>query len=107
MGAGGEAAAGPHRRARVRARRGRGLTGRPLLWAVAREDILEDLDTFLEKDSERLAGGGLIPVESSRHSGWTRGAGARPMDTPVHGEGWPPVPLTLNDGTELRFHGLI
>ena len=29
------------------------------------------------------------------------------MDTPVHGEGWPPVELTLKDGTRLRFHGFI
>ena len=84
-----------------------GVTGRPLLWAVAREDILEDLDTFLERDSERLAEGGLSPVGVEQAFGMDAGSGARPMDTPVHGEGWPPVPLTLNDGTELRFHGVI
>ncbi len=84
-----------------------GVTGRPLLWAVAREDILEDLDTFLEKDSERLAEDGLSPVGVEQAFGMDAGSGARPMDTPVHGEGWPPVPLTLNDGTELRFHGVI
>ena len=84
-----------------------GVTGRPLLWAVAREDILEDLDTFLEKDSERLAEGGLSPVGVEQAFGMDAGGGARPMDTPAHGEGWPPVELTLKDGTGLRFHGLI
>ena len=84
-----------------------GVTGRPLLWAVAREDILEDLDTFLEKDSERLAEQGLTPLGIEQTFGMAGGTGARPMDTPVHGEGWPPVELTLKDGTRLRFHGVI
>ena len=84
-----------------------GVTGRPLLWAVAREDILEDLDTFLEKDSERLAEQGLAPLGIEQTFGMGGGTGARPMDTPVHGEGWPPVELTLKDGTRLRFHGVI
>ena len=84
-----------------------GVTGRPLLWAVAREDILEDLDTFLEKDSERLAEQGLTPLGIEQTFGMAGGTGARPMDTPAHGEGWPPVELTLKDGTRLRFHGVI
>ena len=84
-----------------------GVTGRPLLWAVAREDILEDLDTFLEKDSERLAEQGLTPLGIEQTFGMAGGTGARPMDTPVHGEGWPAVELTLKDGTRLRFHGVI
>ena len=84
-----------------------GVTGRPLLWAVAREDILEDLDTFLERDSERLNKNGLTPLGIEQTFGMDGGTGARPMDTPVHGEGWPPVELTLKDGTRLRFHGVI
>ena len=84
-----------------------GVTGRPLLWAVARENILEDLNAFLEEDSERLTKDGLSPVGVEQAFGMDAGSKARPMDTPVHGEGWPAVELTLKDGTGLRFHGVI
>ena len=84
-----------------------GVTGRPLLWAAAREDILADLDAFLEEDSKRLVDHDLAPLGIEQAFGMDDAAAARPMDPPVPGEGWQSVELTLKDNTKLRFHGFI
>ena len=84
-----------------------GVTGRPLLWAAAREDILADLDAFLEADSKRLVDHGLAPLGIEQAFGMDDRAAARPMDPPAPGEGWHSVELTLKDNTKLRFHGFI
>ena len=45
----------------------RGVTGKSLLWGLAKRDILADLDTFLEEDEKLRAsqGTGMIQVEAT------------------------------------------
>ncbi len=49
----------------------RGVTGRPLLWELAKQDILDDLETFLEEDANlrALHGTARILVEADFGSG--------------------------------------
>ena len=69
----------------------RGVTGRRILWEVAQEDILQDLERFLDDDEQYRADNGLQP----RHSEYAFGFDG------------PPVALSLPDGSEIRFRGYI
>ncbi len=69
----------------------KGVTGRRILWEVAREDILQDLERFLDDDEHQRADEGMQP----RHSEYAFGFDG------------PPVALTLPDGGEIRFRGYI
>ena len=69
----------------------RGVTGRRVLWEVAQEDILQDLDRFLDDDERYRADEGMQP----RHAEYAFGFDG------------PPVAMSLPDGGEVRFRGFI
>ena len=69
----------------------RGVTGHHVLWEVAQEDILQDLERFLDDDEQYRADEGMQP----RHSEYAFGFDG------------PPVALALPDGGEVRFRGFI
>lgn len=69
----------------------RGVTGRRVLWEVAQEDILQDLERFLDDDEQYRANEGMQP----RHSEYAFGFDG------------PPVELALPDGGGIRFRGFI
>ena len=69
----------------------KGVTGRRVLWEVAQEDILQDLERFLDDDEQYRADEGMQP----RHSEYAFGFDG------------PPVALALPDGGEIRFRGFI
>ena len=69
----------------------RGVTGRRILWEAAKEDILRDLTTFLEKDADRRAEHGVQPWRTEFSFGFDG----------------PPVTLDLPDGAQVSFRGFI
>ena len=69
----------------------RGVTGRRVLWEVAQEDILQDLERFLDDDERYRADEGMQP----RHAEYAFGFDG------------PPVAMALPDGGEVRFRGFI
>ncbi len=69
-----------------------GLTGRRALWDVVKEDILQDLDRFLEDDAQYRANEGMLPRRAEYRFGFGDDA---------------PVSLALPDGGEVRFRGFI
>lgn len=70
----------------------RGVTGRRLLWEVAQEDILQDLDRFLIDDAQRRAAEGVLPRHAEYRFGFRDGS---------------PVTMGMPDGGEVRFRGVI
>ena len=74
----------------------RGITGRPLLWSVAKDELTRDLSAFLDIEEEWRAETGLSPLWVEQRFGF-------PDDT----DSLPPVILTLDDGVEIRFRGVI
>ena len=72
----------------------RGVTGKPLMWHIEREEILTDLYTFLEQDSGVRERFGVSPssVEASFGTG---------------PDSWPAAVFDLDDGTVIRFRGVI
>ena len=73
-----------------------GLTGRPLLWKLERRRILRELYWFLGCDEEIRAAFGIIPVPDGRERAFGFGA-----------ESGEPAMITLADGREVRFHGVV
>ncbi len=69
----------------------RGVTGRRVLWEVAQEDILQDLERFLDDDEQYRAHEGMQP----RYAEYAFGFDG------------PPVAMALPDGSEVRFRGFI
>ena len=69
----------------------RGATGRRVLWEVAQEDILQDLERFLDDDERYRADEGMQP----RHAEYAFGFDG------------PPVAMALPGGGEVRFRGFI
>ena len=69
----------------------RGVTGRRVLWEVAQEDILQDLERFLDDDERYRAEEGMQPL----HVEYTFGLDG------------PPVAMALPGGGEVRFRGFI
>jgi hypothetical protein len=49
----------------------RGLTGRPVLWRIARRQIAADLDRFIEVDRRLRAAANFVRWPSSSASGST------------------------------------
>jgi ATP-dependent helicase/nuclease subunit B len=75
-----------------------GWTGYPLLWEIDRQSILEDLEAFLEKETQ--AGGELIPaLFEVRFGHRSRG--------PREGGAGEPISLALEDGTAFSLRGRI
>ena len=52
----------------------RGVTGRPLLWDLARQEILDDLETFLEEDASLRARHGTNRIMAEAQFGTGTGA---------------------------------
>ena len=73
----------------------RGITGRRLLWDVAREEMRQDLAAFIEEDNRWRAKHGARPVFVEKGFGFNDVTGL------------PPVKLSLEDGTALYFRGQI
>ena len=69
----------------------RGVTGRRVLWEVAQQDILQDMERFLDDDEQYRADEGMQP----RHAEYAFGFDG------------PPVAMALPDGGEVRFRGFI
>ena len=72
----------------------RGVTGKSLMWEMEREEILTDLYTFLEQDSAIRERFGVSPSSVEARFG-------------TGGDSWPPAVFTLDDGTVIRFRGVI
>ena len=68
-----------------------GVTGRRVLWEVAQEDILQDLERFLDDDERYRADEGMQPHYAEYAFGFDGS----------------PVAMTLPDGGEVRFRGFI
>jgi ATP-dependent helicase/nuclease subunit B len=68
-----------------------GVTGRAQLWEAEKTDILQDLETFIDKDTEWRAARGVSPTEVE----WAFGFGSDPIS------------LSLPDGSQVRFRGMI
>lgn len=69
-----------------------GVTGRRALWEVVKEDILQDLERFLQDDARYRANEGMQPLHAELKFGFGDDA---------------PVSLALSGGGEVRFRGFI
>jgi len=67
-----------------------GLTGKPLLWRIQREELVADLLGFLDADDGYRAMAGAVPEQVEMAFGFDDRA---------------PVVITLPDGRELAFRG--
>ena len=72
----------------------RGVTGKPLMWQMERDDILTDLYTFLEQDSTIRERFGVSPSSVEARFGIGR-------------DSWPEAVFELDDGTAIKFRGMI
>ena len=72
----------------------RGVTGKAVLWQIARDEILIDLDAFLDEDLRMRQQYGMSPIGVEAEFG-------------IGQDGWQPTQLTLPDGTSVRFRGKI
>lgn len=72
----------------------RGVTGRRLLWNLEKENILTDLETFLDADSELRSRFGVSPIEVEARFG-------------LGGDSWDEAVWTMGDGSRIGFRGLI
>jgi ATP-dependent helicase/DNAse subunit B len=73
----------------------RGITGKPLLWATAKDEILRDLIGFLDEDRTWLEREDLDPIWAEKSFGFDRSDSLEPLK------------IILKDGTELSFRGMI
>ena len=72
----------------------RGVTGKPLMWRMAKRDILDDLDAFLVEDSRLRERFGVSPGHVEARFGMKDG-------------GWQGAEFTLSDGSLMKFRGVI
>ena len=72
----------------------RGVTGKALLWQIEKESILYDLDNFLEQDTEIRKRFRTSPASVEARFG-------------LDGDSWPDAAFTLDDGTAIKFRGMI
>ena len=72
----------------------RGVTGRRLLWNLEKENILTDLETFLDADAELRSRFGVSPAEVEARFG-------------LGGDSWDEASWTISDGGRIGFRGLI
>ena len=70
----------------------RGLTGPPMLWEIDKQELLEDLRTFLEREVEE--GKGRSPCGLEFSFGY-------------RGRSGEPIALVLGDGSSISFRGRI
>ena len=71
------------------------MTGKPLMWRMAKRDILDDLDVFLREDSRLRERFGVSPVHVEAKFG---------IDG---GESWREAEFALPDGSLMKFRGVI
>ena len=72
----------------------RGVTGKDVLWQIARDEMLIDLEAFLDADDRVRQQYDMSPIGIEANFG-------------IDENGWLPVELTLPDGTQVRFRGKI
>ena len=72
----------------------RGITGRLLLWNLEKQNILADLETFLDADAELRSRFSVSPAEVEARFG-------------LRGDSWDEAVWTLDDGSRIGFRGLI
>ena len=68
----------------------RGITGKPLLWRLARDEIIEDLESFLEEEARLRAGHGSAKIQAETRFGF----GGESVEV-------------QDSGTQVRFRGYI
>ncbi len=71
-----------------------GTAGKPIMWELDRQEILGDLETFLERDSQIRTRYGTSPSHVEARFGFEDGASYE-------------AAITLDDGIEIRFRGMI
>ena len=74
----------------------KGITGKALLWDAAKDEVMSDMEAFLESDARWRSDTGCGPIWVERRFGFE--------DDP---ESLPPVVLRLGDGTEILLRGVI
>ena len=79
---------------------GRGVTGKPLLWEIARAEVLKDLSAFLDADFKMRRTHGVSPHSVEAAFGASR---RRREDTPALG----PVEWSNPKTGAIRFRGVI
>ncbi len=72
----------------------RGVAGKALLWQIEKESILYDLDNFLEQDAQIRKRFRTSPARVEARFG-------------LDGDSWPEAVFTLDDGTPIKFRGMI
>lgn len=72
----------------------KGVTGKPLLWRMARARVLRDLAGFLDKDEELRLEHGVVPADVELAFG-------------LQGATQPAVVVSLDDGRDVAFRGRI
>ena len=72
----------------------RGVAGKALLWQIEKESILYDLDNFLEQDAQIRKQFRTSPARVEARFG-------------LDGDSWPEAVFTLDDGTPIKFRGMI
>ena len=72
----------------------RGVTGKTVLWQIARDEMLIDLDAFLDEDLRMRRQYGVSPIGVEAEFG-------------ISSDGWQPAQLTVPDGALVRFRGKI
>ena len=72
----------------------RGVTGKRLLWNLEKQNILADLDAFLDSDAEIRSRFGVSPAEVETRFG-------------MGGESWEQAVWTMANGRRMGFKGLI
>ena len=72
----------------------RGVTGKSVMWQIARDEMLIDLSAFLDADLRMRQQFGVSPIGVEAEFG-------------MSSEGWQPAELTLPDGAQVRFRGKI
>jgi ATP-dependent helicase/nuclease subunit B len=72
----------------------RGVTGKSVMWQIARDEILIDLDSFLDADLRMRQQFGVSPIGVEAEFG-------------MSSEGWDPAAYTLSDNSQVSFRGKI
>ena len=72
-----------------------GITGKPILWATVKEDILRDLLAWVELDSTWRRENGFSPIWAEKSFGFS---GKDSLEA---------LTISLKDGVELSFRGMI
>ena len=72
----------------------KGVAGKSVMWQIARDEILIDLDAFLDADLRMRRQFGVSPMLAEAEFG-------------ISQDGWQPAVLTLPDGTQVNFRGKI